>query len=64
MEKRSKKGLQSKYDYISRYQKENYSMFSASLKKEEYVELKEMLKQKNMSNADFVRYAMERLRSI
>jgi len=64
MEKRSKTGLQSKYDYISRYQKENYSMFSASLKKEEYVELKEMLKQKGMTNADFIRYAMEKLRSM
>jgi len=64
MEKRTKEGLKSKYNYISQYQKENYSMFSAQLKKEEYKELKELLKRKGMTNADFVRYAMEKLRAM
>lgn len=63
MERRSKEGLQAKYDYIAEYKKENYSMFSAQLKKEEYNELKELLQLKHMSNAEFVRYAYECLLS-
>lgn len=63
MEKRSKEGMQAKYDYITQYQKENYKMFSAQLKKEEYNALKELLQIKKLSNADFVRYAYECLLS-
>lgn len=64
MERRTKEGMQAKYDYITQYQKEKYSMFSAQLKKEEYTDLKELLKNKNMTNADFVRWAVEKLRSM
>lgn len=63
MERRSKEGLQAKYDYIAEYKKENYSMFSAQLKKEEYQALKELLERKKLSNAEFVRYAYECLLS-
>ena len=64
MEKRTKEGMQAKYDYITDYQKKNYSMFSAQLKKEEYTELKDLLRTKGMTNADFIRWATEKLRSI
>jgi len=64
MERRTKEGLQAKYDYITDYQKDHYSMFSAQLKKEEYTDLKELLKSKGMTNADFVRWATEKLRSM
>lgn len=63
MEKRSKEGMQSKLDYISQYNKENYKFFAAQLKKEEYQDLKELLERKKLSNADFVRYAYECLLS-
>lgn len=63
MEKRSKEGMKAKYDYISRYHKANYSMFSAQLRKEEYKELKELLQLKHLGNAEFVRYAYEKLLS-
>lgn len=58
-----KKYSQSKYEYIDDYKKKNYSMFSAQLKKEEYADIKELLRLKNMTNADFIRYAYEMLKS-
>ena len=61
MERRSQKGMKAKYDYIARYQKENYKTFSAQVKKEEYKEIKELLINKKMGNADFIRYAYEKL---
>ena len=54
----------SKYKYIDDYKKKYYSMFSAQIKKEEYDEIKELLKLRNMSNADLVRFALEKLRSM
>jgi hypothetical protein len=54
---------ESKYEYIDNYKKEKYSMFSAQLKKEEYADIKELLRIKNMTNADFIRYAYEMLKS-
>ena len=51
-------------DYLLRYTQENYVTFGAKIKKEEYTELKEMLKQKGMTNADFIRWATEKLRSM
>ena len=63
MENRSEQGIKAKYDYITRYQKQNYSMFSAQLKKEEYKELKELLQLKHLGNAEFIRYAYEKLLS-
>ncbi len=59
----SEKALKNKYDYITRYQKQNYKMFSAQLKKEEYKELKELLEIKRLGNAEFIRYAYEKLLS-
>lgn len=64
MERRTKEGMKAKYNYITKYQKNNYSMFSAQLKKEEYIDLKELLRAKGMTNADFVRWATEKIRSI
>ena len=63
MERRSEQGMKAKYDYITRYQRENYKMFSAQLKKEEYKELKELLERKHLGNAEFIRYAYEKLLS-
>ena len=57
-------GKQNQLKYIDDYNKKNYKMFSAQLKKEEYTELKELLKSKGMSNADLVRFAVEKLRSM
>lgn len=57
-------GKQHQLQYISDYNKKYYSMFSAQLKKEEYTEIKELLKLKNMTNADLVRFAVEKLRSM
>lgn len=59
----SEKALKNKYNYITRYQKENYKMFSAQLKKEEYKEVKDLLARKKLGNAEFVRYAYEKLLS-
>ena len=50
--------------YINDYNKNNYKMFSAQLKKEEYTDLKELLNSKKMTNADFIRWATEKLRSM
>ena len=63
MERRSKEGMKAKYDYITRYNKENYKFFTAQLKKEEYKELKELLEIKRLGNAEFIRYAYEKLLS-
>lgn len=51
-------------DYLLRYTQENYVTFGAKVKKEEYTDLKELLKAKGMTNADFVRWATEKLRSM
>ena len=55
---------QAKYDYINRYSKENYITFGTKLKYEEYEELKEMLEQKGMTNSEFIKWAIEKLRSM
>lgn len=62
MEKRTKKGMQAKYKYINKYTNENYKTFGAKVRLEEYDEIKELLKHKGMTNADFIRYALEKLR--
>ena len=51
-------------DYLLRYTQENYVTFGAKIKKEEYTELKELLNNKKMTNADFIRWATEKLRSM
>jgi len=64
MEKRRKELSKDRLDYLLRYTQENYVTFGAKIKKEEYTDLKELLKRKGMTNADFIRYAMEKLRSM
>ena len=59
-----KKLSKDRLDYLLRYTQENYVTFGAKIKKEEYAELKELLKHKGMTNADFIRYAMEKLRAM
>lgn len=63
MKKGKSKISKDRLEYLMRYTQENYVTFGAKVKKEEYEELKELLKHKGMSNADFIRYAMEQLRS-
>lgn len=62
--KKQRNYTQAKYDYINKYSKENYITFGTKLKIEEYEELKEMLEAKGMTNADFIKWAIEKLRSI
>jgi len=64
MEKKKRNYTQSKYDYIHKYTQENYITFGTKLKIEEYEELKEMLEAKGMTNSDFIKWAIEKLRSI
>ena len=53
--KKQRNYTQAKYDYIT---------FGTKLKIEEYEELKEMLEAKGMTNADFIKWAIEKLRSM
>ena len=55
---------QDRLDYLLRYTNENYATFGAKIKKEEYTDLKVLLKNRGMTNADFIRWAMEKLRSM
>lgn len=49
-------------EYIDKFNKENYTVFSVRLKKNEYAELKKILKLHKLSNIDFVRSAIEKLK--
>ena len=60
---RSPEGIKARNKYINKYTNENYKTFGAKLRIEEYDEIKELLKHKGMTNADFIRYALEKLRS-
>ena len=64
MRKEKKTISKDRLDYLLRYTQENYVTFGAKVKKEEYEELKELLRTKGMTNADFIRWATEKLRSI
>lgn len=48
------------YDY--NYLKENYITFSAKLKKDENDKINELLKERNMNKAEFVRWAYNELK--
>lgn len=48
------------YDY--NYLKEHYGTFSAKLKKDETKKINELLKEKNMNKAEFVRWAYNKLK--
>ena len=64
MGKENKKLSKDRLDYLLRYTQENYVTFGAKVKKEEYQEIKELLKSKGMKNADLIRFAAEKLRSM
>ena len=64
MEKKNRNYTQAKYDWIHKYTQEHYITFGTKLKKEEYDELKELLKQKNMSNSEFIKWAIGKLRGM
>nr|DAX16864.1 MAG TPA: NikA, BACTERIAL CONJUGATION, RELAXASE, DNA [Caudoviricetes sp.] len=49
-------------EYINEYNKQHYSIFKVSLKKEEKEELNKLLKQNNLTNADFLRNAIKDLK--
>lgn len=51
-----------KYRYDREYIKENYKYFSVALPKEEYQELKDILKENKLGNVEFVRKAIEKLK--
>ena len=53
--------MNNKIKYINEYNKTHYKQFKVSLKVDEYNELKKLLKHKKMSNADLIRYAIDKL---
>lgn len=64
MEKKKRNYTQAKYDFIHKYTQEHYITFGTKLKIEDYEELKILLEQKGMTNADFIKWAVEKLRAI
>lgn len=57
--------IKNKFDKIKynvEYNKENYKKFGCNLKKEEYNNINELLKEKNMNKAEFVRWAYNELK--
>lgn len=58
----SREALEHKREYNKKRTKELYKTFSATLTKEEYAEICEYLKSKDMNKAEFVRWAYEKLK--
>ena len=58
----SRKALERKREYNRLRTKELCKTFSANLKKEEYQEITDYLKQVGMTKAEFVRWAYDKLR--
>lgn len=58
----SRKALERKREYNRLRTKELCKTFSANLKKEEYQEITDYLKQVGMNKAEFVRWAYDKLR--
>lgn len=59
---KKKKELNKKFNqsnYIKEYQKQNYKQFKVFLKKEEKEELDKLLKEKNMTKAQFLKNAIK-----
>lgn len=52
-----------KNDYDKQYKKDNYKQFKVYLKKEEKEELDKTLKSNNLSGADFVKLAFNKLKN-
>ena len=48
--------------YINQYKKENYKQFTTVLKKDEMEELQKLMDKLGMNRAEFLRYAMEKLK--
>lgn len=59
----SPEALQNKIQYNIQYGKENYKIFKTPLKIEEYEEIDKYIKSKNISKADFIRLAYEKLKN-
>lgn len=49
--------------YKNDYKKENYKQFSTVLKKDEMEELNELMKQLDMNRAEFLRYAIKKIKN-
>lgn len=49
--------------YIQQYNKEHYRTFKVDLKKEEFDRLEELLKEKGLTKAQFLRDAIEKIKS-
>ena len=58
----SRKALERKREYNRLRTKELCKTFSANLKKEEYQEITDYLKQAGMNKVEFVRWAYDKLR--
>lgn len=59
--------LENKFDkkeYDKKYHKEHYKQFKAKLKKQDYDELNELLKEKNMKKPEFILLAKKNLESL
>lgn len=50
-------------EYIQQYQKKHYAVFKVDLKKEEKEELDTLLEKENLSKAQFLRNAIQELKS-
>lgn len=60
-ERLSDEAIANKRKYDQNYLKENYKLFAVGLLKEEYEELKWLIKENGISNVEFVRIAMRKL---
>lgn len=58
----SEEAKRTRNNYIREYNKENKKIFSARLKNEDYNFICELLKEKKMNKAEFIRYAAEKLK--
>jgi hypothetical protein len=58
----SEQARKNKVAYNIKRNKQLTNLFAARLRKEEYNELCELLKQNSMNKADFVRWAFDKLR--
>ena len=62
-ERLSPEALKNKIEYNTRYDKEHYIRFVTKLKIEEYEEIDSFIKSKNISKAEFLRQAYDKLKN-
>lgn len=55
-------GKRAKNNYIREYNKEHKKIFSARIYKDEYEEICELIKNKGMNKAEFIRYAAAKIK--